>query len=40
MTTQIGWKRGEPERGLLDHEWLVANALGGYANGTIAGVCT
>src|SRR5437879_13709354 len=25
---------------LLTHEWLVANALGGYASGTIAGVAS
>src|SRR4051794_31819109 len=25
---------------LLAHEWLVTNALGGYASGTIAGVAT
>ena len=25
---------------LLTHEWLVTNGLGGYASGTVAGVCT
>lgn len=29
----------EPER-LLTREWLVANGLGGYASGSVAGVCT
>lgn len=29
----------QPER-LLTREWLVANGLGGYASGSIAGVCT
>lgn len=29
----------EPER-LLTREWLVTNGLGGYASGSIAGVCT
>ena len=28
---------GEPP---LTHEWLVTNALGGYASGTVAGVAT
>ncbi len=25
---------------MLSHEWLVTNGLGGYASGTVAGVCT
>jgi predicted glycogen debranching enzyme len=29
----------QPEQ-LLDHEWLVTNGLGGYASGTLLGVCT
>ena len=29
-----------PEASLVDREWLVTNGLGGYAAGTIAGVCT
>ena len=35
------WSRdkADPEV-LLSHEWLVTNALGGYAAGTIAGVAT
>src|SRR5713226_7429711 len=32
-----GLKDGVPES-LLTREWLVANGLGGYASGTIAGV--
>ena len=35
-----GWQRGESPESLLSREWLVTNALGGYATGTIAGVCT
>jgi predicted glycogen debranching enzyme len=37
---QIGWRRGDPIEGLLTREWLVTNALGGYASGTIGGACT
>ena len=37
---QPGWKRGEPLDALLTREWLVTNALGGYASGTIGGACT
>jgi predicted glycogen debranching enzyme len=40
MTTQSGWKRGEPLEALLTREWLVTNGLGGYAAGTIGGACT
>src|SRR5262245_56746582 len=32
-----------PERDpevLLDREWLVTNALGGYASGSVSGACT
>src|SRR5215472_452201 len=39
-TVQHGWSRGEPLEGLLTREWLVTNALGGYAAGTIGGACT
>jgi predicted glycogen debranching enzyme len=34
------WRRGDATDGLLDREWLVTNGLGGYASGSIAGVCT
>lgn len=35
------WSRDEADpEVLLSHEWLVTNALGGYAAGTIAGVAT
>jgi predicted glycogen debranching enzyme len=37
---QPGWKRGEPQDALIRREWLITNALGGYACGTIAGACT
>ncbi|MBC8131437.1 MAG: glycogen debranching enzyme family protein [Deltaproteobacteria bacterium] len=41
--TRVGWRRGEDENStdaLINHEWLVANGLGGYASGTLAGVVT
>jgi len=37
---QTGWKRGEPRDHLLLREWLITNALGGYASGTIGGANT
>jgi predicted glycogen debranching enzyme len=37
---QAGWRRGDPIEGLLTKEWLVTNALGGYASGTVGGACT
>ncbi|HEV7920707.1 MAG TPA: glycogen debranching enzyme N-terminal domain-containing protein, partial [Thermoanaerobaculia bacterium] len=37
---QVGWRRGEPLAELVEREWLVTNGLGGYAAGTIGGVCT
>jgi len=37
---QPGWKRGDPLEELLTREWLVTNALGGYASGTVGGACT
>jgi predicted glycogen debranching enzyme len=39
---RMPWSRAEGhEPGqLLDHEWLVTNGLGGYASGTLLGVCT
>ncbi|MFL5272333.1 MAG: amylo-alpha-1,6-glucosidase [Anaeromyxobacteraceae bacterium] len=37
---RVGWRRGEASEALLDREWLVTNALGGYSTGTLAGVCT
>jgi predicted glycogen debranching enzyme len=37
---RIGWRRGDGEDALVDREWLVANGLGGYSTGTLAGVCT
>jgi predicted glycogen debranching enzyme len=36
----IAWKPEEPPEGLLAREWLVTNGLGGYAGGSLAGVCT
>jgi predicted glycogen debranching enzyme len=35
-----GWRRGDPQTELLTREWLVTNALGGYASGTLGGACT
>ncbi|HEX3895523.1 MAG TPA: amylo-alpha-1,6-glucosidase [Rudaea sp.] len=35
----VQWNRDDANE-LLDREWLVTNALGGYASGTIAGVPT
>jgi len=40
LPVQFGWKRGESLDGLLTREWLVTNALGGYASGTVGGACT
>ncbi|MEK6373589.1 MAG: amylo-alpha-1,6-glucosidase [Acidobacteriota bacterium] len=39
MERQLGWRRGEPVDAMLAREWLVTNALGGYASGTIGGAC-
>jgi predicted glycogen debranching enzyme len=35
-----GWRRGDPVEAMHTREWLVTNALGGYASGTIGGACT
>ncbi len=40
VLTRVGWRRGEHADALLDREWLVGNGLGGYATGTLGGVCT
>jgi predicted glycogen debranching enzyme len=37
---RVGWRRGDGDEALLEREWLVGNGLGGYATGTLAGVCT
>jgi predicted glycogen debranching enzyme len=37
---QLGWRRGDPTEAMLTREWLVTNALGGYASGSIGGACT
>lgn len=37
---RIGWRPGDGADALLAREWLVANGLGGYATGTVGGVCT
>jgi len=37
---QPGWKRGDALDALLTREWLVTNALGGYACGSVGGACT
>jgi predicted glycogen debranching enzyme len=35
------WRRGESSaEALVTREWLVTNGLGGYASGTVGGVCT
>ena len=36
----VAWRRGDPLDRLITCEWLVTNALGGYASGTIGGACT
>jgi predicted glycogen debranching enzyme len=36
----VGWRPADGPGALLEREWLVANGLGGYASGTVAGVCT
>ncbi|HEX9308698.1 MAG TPA: amylo-alpha-1,6-glucosidase [Anaeromyxobacter sp.] len=40
VLTRVGWRRGDDADALLDREWLVGNGLGGYATGTLGGVCT
>jgi predicted glycogen debranching enzyme len=37
---QPGWRRDEATEHLITREWLITNALGGYASGTIGGVCS
>lgn len=39
---RLPWPAGRPADSgqLVEREWLVTNGLGGYASGTIAGVCT
>jgi predicted glycogen debranching enzyme len=40
VPVQPGWSRGDPLEALVTREWLVTNALGGYAAGSIGGACT
>ncbi|HEX9401307.1 MAG TPA: amylo-alpha-1,6-glucosidase [Anaeromyxobacter sp.] len=40
VLTRVGWRQGDDADALLDREWLVGNGLGGYATGTLGGVCT
>src|SRR6266540_6504974 len=40
VLTRVGWRRGDDADALLDREWRVGNGLGGYATGTLGGVCT
>ena len=43
VTNVAGSATSDPARKaevLLTHEWLVANGLGGYASGTLAGVAS
>ena len=38
---QVGWRRGvDPPEAMITREWLVTNGFGGYASGSIGGVCT
>jgi predicted glycogen debranching enzyme len=37
---RIGWRPRDGADALVEREWLVPNGLGGYATGTIAGLCT
>jgi glycogen debranching enzyme len=42
ILNRMPWEReraSEPEP-LITREWLVTNGLGGYASGTVSGVCT
>jgi predicted glycogen debranching enzyme len=36
----VGWRRRDPVDAMLTREWLVTNALGGYASGSLGGACT
>ena len=42
ILSSMAWAKDDPKDAprLVDREWLVTNGLGGYAAGTIAGVCT
>jgi predicted glycogen debranching enzyme len=40
IPVRISWRPADGPDALLEREWLVANGLGGYASGTVAGVCT
>lgn len=42
IVNSMSWAKDDPADGprLVEREWLVTNGLGGYAAGTIAGVCT
>ncbi len=40
VLVRVGWRRGDDRDALLEREWLVGNGLGGYATGTLGGVCT
>ncbi|MDP3544427.1 MAG: amylo-alpha-1,6-glucosidase, partial [Elusimicrobiota bacterium] len=42
IVSSMAWAKDDPADGprLVEREWLVTNGLGGYAAGTIAGVCT
>jgi predicted glycogen debranching enzyme len=40
LTRRPPWTKGQAPEVLLGREWLVANGLGGYASGTVAGVST
>jgi len=42
IRTSMAWAKDDPKDAprLVEREWLVTNGLGGYAAGTIAGVCT
>jgi predicted glycogen debranching enzyme len=42
ILNSMAWAKDAPKDGpqLVEREWLVTNGLGGYAAGTIAGVCT
>jgi len=42
IISSMAWAKDDPKNAprLVEREWLVTNGLGGYAAGTIAGVCT
>ncbi len=40
LVRKMVWDASQGMETLLDHEWLVANGLGGYASSSVSGACT